>query len=271
MSQSSSPPSHTALVISDIDGTLITSNHELTEATRETAAALFERGIALSLASSRPPRSIQPIAQALGLRSPFAAFNGALVTLADGQVVARSALSVTTMTKVKAIADALGISVWVYDEIEWWAPVHDAFVEREEHTSGFSANLNGYADCLARSASKLTVVGKPEFVAEAERQVLATLADEVSASRSKPRFLDVTAHGMHKGTVVTRLAHLLGIDPASVAVIGDGPNDIEMFRQAGLSIAMGQAVDEVRAAAHYVTTSNDDEGWAQGIRKYVLK
>jgi hydroxymethylpyrimidine pyrophosphatase-like HAD family hydrolase len=75
---------------------------------------------------------------------------------------------------------------------------------------------------------------------------------------------------MHKGTVVIRLAKLLGISTEQVAVIGDGPNDVEMFRQAGLSIAMGQAVDEVREAASSVTTSNDDEGWSRGIEKYVL-
>src|SRR5205085_9310760 len=116
-----------------------------------------------------------------------------------------------------------------------------------------------------------TVIVKPEFVAEAERRVLAGLSDEVSASRSKPRFLDVTERGIHKGTVVERLSELLGIKRDAIAVIGDGPNDVEMFRQAAISIAMGQGVDEVRAAARYITSSNDDEGWAKGIEKYVLQ
>lgn len=271
MSSSTAQPSQIALVISDIDGTLITSNHELTEATLAAAAALDQRGIALSLSSSRPPRSIRPLAGALGLRSPFAAFNGALMTTAAGEVVARSSLSVATIARIKAIADDLNLSIWIYDEREWCAPTRDAFVEREEHTSGFSANLTDYAVRLNQPANKLTVVGKPEFVAEAERRVLATLSDEVSASRSKPRFLDVTERGIHKGTVVARLSELLGIKRAAIAVIGDGPNDVEMFRQAGISIAMGQGVDEVRAAARYITTSNDDEGWARGIEKYVLQ
>ncbi|HWO00854.1 MAG TPA: HAD hydrolase family protein, partial [Blastocatellia bacterium] len=87
---------------------------------------------------------------------------------------------------------------------------------------------------------------------------------------SKPRFLDVTAYGMHKGSVVIRLAKIFGVSTDQIAVIGDGLNDIEMFKQAGISIAMGQAVEEVLAAATYVTASNDDEGWARGIEKYVL-
>jgi Cof subfamily protein (haloacid dehalogenase superfamily) len=259
-----------SLVISDIDGTLITSNHEVTEATKAAAAKLYERGIALSLASSRPPRSIVPLADALKLSGPFAAFNGALVVKREGEVLARSVMSSEIISQVKSIADSFGLAVWLYDELDWWVPWRDAFVDREEHTSGFSARLEGYNDRITSEANKLTVVGNPEPVAQAEQRLLSELSKEVSASRSKPRFLDVTAYGIHKGTVVVRLAKLLNIPTDRVAVIGDGPNDIEMFKQAGLSIAMGQAVDEVREAATHVTASNDDEGWALGIEQYVL-
>src|SRR5215204_5266072 len=93
--------------------------------------------------------------------------------------------------------------------------------------------------------NKLTVVGRPELVGEAERRVLSALAAEISASRSKPRFLDITAYGWHKGAVVPRLAGLCRVSREQVAVIGDGPNDVDMFKEAALSIAMGQAVDEV--------------------------
>ncbi|MEK6323842.1 MAG: HAD family hydrolase [Acidobacteriota bacterium] len=262
--------SHIALVISDIDGTLITSNHEVTDATKAAAAKLYERGVALSLASSRPPRSIVPLADVLKLRGPFAAFNGALIVKRDGEVLARSVISPAIIAHIKAIADDFGIGVWLYDELDWWAPWRDAFVDREEHTSGFSPRIEGYAERITQDANKLTVVGKPELVVQAEQRVLRELADEVSASKSKPRFLDVTSYGIHKGTVVVRLAALLNIPTERVAVIGDGPNDVEMFRQAGVSIAMGQGVDEVRENANYLTTSNDDEGWARGIEQYVL-
>jgi len=270
MTTSVDKPSSIALVISDIDGTLITSNHEVTEATKSAAEKLYVRGIELSLASSRPPRSIVPLADSLKLRGPFAAFNGALVVKRDGEVLARSVLTTETIARVKAIADQFGIGVWLYDENDWWAPWRDSFVDREEHTSGFSPRIEGYDERITREANKLTVVGKPELVAQAEQQVLTQLADQVAASKSKPRFLDVTSYGIHKGTVVVRLAGLLQIPTERVAVIGDGPNDVEMFRQAGVSIAMGQGVDEVKDAANYLTTSNDDEGWARGIEQYVL-
>jgi Cof subfamily protein (haloacid dehalogenase superfamily) len=259
-----------ALVISDIDGTLITSNHEIAESTRQAAMRLYERGIHLSLCSSRPPRSIRPLAETLALRSPFAAFNGALIVTADGEVKLRSTIPPAIIAHVKAVANDFGIGVWLYDEADWWVAGYDAFVEREEHTSGFGPRIDGYDERLKGDATKLTVVGKPELVAQAEQRLLTELASDISASRSKPRFLDVTAHGIHKGSAVRRIASVFNVTPAQVAVIGDGPNDIEMFREAGISIAMGQGVDEVIAAARFITSSNDNDGWARGIEKYVL-
>ncbi|HEY9230983.1 MAG TPA: Cof-type HAD-IIB family hydrolase [Blastocatellia bacterium] len=259
-----------ALVISDIDGTLITSNHEIAESTRRAAMRLYERAINLSLCSSRPPRSIRPLAETLALRSPFAAFNGALIVTSDGEVKLRSTLPPAIIARLKAITDGFGLGLWLYDEEDWWVATRDAFVEREEHTSGFAPRIEGYDERLKGEATKLTVVGRPELVAQAEQRVLTELASEVSASRSKPRFLDVTAYGIHKGSAVRRIASVFNVTPAQVAVIGDGPNDIEMFREAGVSIAMGQGVDEVIAAARFITSSNDNDGWARGIEKYVL-
>ncbi len=259
-----------SLVISDIDGTLITSNHELTESTISAASALRRAGVQLSLASSRPPLAILPIVEQLGLVAPFAAFNGAVVIEANRHVVAEGTIAPQTTARVKAIADELALDVWLYDTRSWWAARRTAFVEREEHTSGLKAVLEGYSDQSRQRLNKLTVVGLPELVARAEKRVRSEFTNEVSASRSKPRFLDITSHGWHKGAVVGRLAEHFMTPREKIAVIGDGPNDIEMFEQAGLSIAMGQSVDEVRQHARFVTASNDDEGWALAINRYVL-
>jgi Cof subfamily protein (haloacid dehalogenase superfamily) len=264
-------PKKIQLVISDIDGTLITSNHEVTEATKRTAAQLYDAGLSLTLSSSRPPRSIVPLAKELKLGAPFASFNGALITTMAGEIKLRSTIDPEIMARIKAIADGSGLGLWLYDENGWWADRRDAFVDREAHTSGFEPEFQGYAERLTEGVVKLTVVGKPELVAQAEQQVFLELPDKVSASRSKPRFLDVTAYGYHKGSVVEHLAEVFQVSKDEIAVIGDGPNDIEMFKQAGTSIAMGQGVDDVINSATFITSSNDDEGWSRGIEKYVLK
>ena len=260
-----------ALVISDIDGTLITSNHEVTEETKRTARVLEERGIRLSLASSRPPRAVVPIANEIGLDSVFAAFNGAMILTSSGEILAESTIAPSVTARIHEIAIARGLDVWIYSRFDWLVSRESPFVEREEHTTGLRALLDGYRERLATPLNKLTVVGPPPLVAETEMIIAAELRGQVSASRSKPRFLDVTASGWHKGSVVKRLSGLFNAVADEIAVIGDGPNDVEMFAAAGLSIAMGQAVDEVRSKATYITSSNDDEGWSRGIGMYVLE
>lgn len=260
------------LVISDIDGTLLTSNHELTDHAKNAAHKLAGASIMLALASSRPPRAIEPIAAALNIDVPFGAFNGSLIMSGDRKtIIAESSITPQIVASIRNIASELKLEVWLYDESDWWVSERTPFVDREEHTAGFKALLDGYAERLSSPLNKLTVVGVPENVAEAEKRVLQQLGQVVSASRSKPRFLDITPYGWHKGSVVARFAKLFNVPPQNIVTIGDGPNDVEMFSCSGMSIAMGQAVEAVKSHASFVTATNDDDGWAAAMLKYVLR
>jgi hypothetical protein len=92
----------------------------------------------------------------------------------------------------------------------------------------------------------------------------------ISAARSQPYYLDVTHPRANKGEVVLSISRLLNIPAAEIATLGDMPNDVLMFKKSGVSIAMGNASPEVQASASYVTTSNEEEGFANAIDKFVL-
>ena len=96
------------------------------------------------------------------------------------------------------------------------------------------------------------------------------LGDQVSAARSQPYYADVTHPDANKGAVVKYLSAKYGIDESEIATIGDMPNDVLMFAHSGLSIAMGQSGSEVHRAARRVTTSNEDEGFANAVERYIL-
>jgi len=98
----------------------------------------------------------------------------------------------------------------------------------------------------------------------------AALGKTASAARSQPYYLDVTHPEANKGGVVAYLARKYDIDPKRIATIGDMPNDTLMFTPSGLSIAMGQASDEVKAAASEVTTSSEEEGFANAVERFLL-
>jgi hydroxymethylpyrimidine pyrophosphatase-like HAD family hydrolase len=94
--------------------------------------------------------------------------------------------------------------------------------------------------------------------------------EQVSAARSQPYYLDVTHPRANKGFVVERLSEILAIPSHEIATIGDMPNDVPMFSKSSLSIAMGNASVEVQRAAQYVTTSNEDEGFANAVERFIL-
>lgn len=108
-------------------------------------------------------------------------------------------------------------------------------------------------------------------VAACETECREVLRSSVSAARSQPYYLDVTHPEATKGSVVTYLSHALQIPPEQIATLGDMPNDVLMFEKSGLSIAMGNASVEVQAEANFVSASNEEEGFAMAIDRYILR
>lgn len=258
-----------SLIISDVDGTLITPDHVITERAKQAVRSVRQRGIRFTIASSRPPRGLGPFIEELSLEEPFAAFNGAVIQRPCGETLMKHLLPRDVGEQVMDLAQGSGLDLWVYCDHEWHVGRRTPLVDREEQTVAFNPVLEPDIREVLDSAAKLVVVGDPALIAQVERLVLKAVGDRVSATKSKPRFLDITDAGAHKGTVVKQLSRLLDIPPERVAVIGDGLNDVLMFERAGFSIAMGQAEESVRHAADVVTASNTEEGFARALEDYV--
>jgi hydroxymethylpyrimidine pyrophosphatase-like HAD family hydrolase len=109
-----------------------------------------------------------------------------------------------------------------------------------------------------------------DAVQKAAARVRKRFGDHVSAVRSQPYYLDVTNPHANKGAVVSYLSAIYDIAPEQIATIGDMPNDVRMFEQSGLSIAMGNASDEVKRATRCVTTTNEDDGFANAVERFIL-
>jgi hypothetical protein len=146
-------------------------------------------------------------------------------------------------------------------------------VARESWTVKFDAKVvSSFTDAhLAKVAKIVGVSDDLDRVAACEKAAQKKLEERASAARSQPYYLDVTNPQANKGTVVLTLAKLNDISPVQIATIGDMPNDVLMFRKSGLSIAMGNSSDEVKSQATAVTDSNQDEGFAKAVRKFILR
>ncbi len=269
-----SDPADIRLLLSDVDGTLVTHDKVVTPAAVIAAEALRAAGIGLTVTSARPPWGLRMLIEPLGLTLPLAGYNGGLIVDPDSKVLERHPIDPgAARIAVKLLQDQ-GLDVWLYTEDAWFVPAADApHVARETWILKTDPGVvSVFSEDQLDHAYK--IVGCSDDhpkVAAAEPVVQAALGGTASATRSEAHFLDVTNPMATKGFVVHALARHMGITPARIATIGDMANDVLMFKESGFSIAMGNAADDVKTQACAVTDSNEAEGFAKAVRRFLLR
>jgi Cof subfamily protein (haloacid dehalogenase superfamily) len=261
------------MVIADVDGTLVTQEKVLTKRAAEAVLRLHEAGIQFSVTSGRPPRGMAMLIDPLKLTQPLAAFNGGVLIQPDlTTVVDQRFLPAAVPEKVIEAIEKHGLDVWVYTDTGWFVrDPNAAHVSREQWTVKFPPTVvKTFAGLLGRVAKIVGVSDDYDRVAKCEKDVQQAGGTHISAARSQPYYLDVTHPQANKGGVVLAMSKLLNIPAEEIATIGDMPNDVLMFEKSGVSIAMGNASSEVQASATYVTSTNEQEGFARAIEEIVL-
>jgi Cof subfamily protein (haloacid dehalogenase superfamily) len=259
------------IVLADVDGTLVTQKKTLTERAVAAVRRLRAAGIEFAITSGRPPRGMSMLIEPLALSTPIAAFNGGLIVRPDMSVIEQRTISDQVAAPAIELLAGHGLDVWLYSGADWL--VRDAgapHVDRESQTVAFAPKVLDSFDGVTHVAKIVGVSDDHELVARTTDQARERFGDEVSAAQSQPYYLDITHPHANKGEVVAYLSAHLGIPAERFATIGDMPNDILMFARSGLSIAMGNAGPEVHRAARRVTASNEDEGFAKAIERFVL-
>ncbi len=261
-----------ALVISDVDGTLLDENKQLTPGAPSAVQRLYAAGIRFTLASARPPQLVRELVRTLQVREPVACFNGALIIGPDQAVLHKLPM---LPADAQLVADRIlhdGFDLWVWTDSDWYvtnpAGVH---VAHHESLMGHRASLLTTRDLSKFDVLKLVgVTDDHDALARAEDEMTRIGCQSISATRSSPYYLDVTDAAANKGVVVTTLSDMLHIPSGQIATIGDMITDTLMFRKSGISIAMGNAFDDVKALATHVTRSNEEDGFAYAMDNFVL-
>jgi hypothetical protein len=262
------------LVIADVDGTLVTQEKILTKRAIQSVMALRAAGIKFAVTSGRPPRGMAMLIDPLKIDEPLAAFNGGVITKPDLSTIVRENFLPRTMVEkvIKIILDHK-LDVWIYTGRDWYVrDVNAPHVAREQWTVKFApVVVPGFDGLLEKVAKVVGVSDDLEAVQHCEKDTQQACGDQASAARSQPYYLDVTHPKANKGEVVVAMSELLNTAVDQIATIGDMPNDVLMFRKSGISIAMGNASPEVQKSATYVTASNEQEGFAEAMVKFVLR
>jgi hypothetical protein len=260
------------LVISDVDGTLVTTQKRVTDRTRAAVAALHAQGIRFTVVSSRPPFGLRMLIDTLGITVPVAAFNGGAIASPALQILNQRSIEPDVAREIVAFLDAQGVGVWLFTGQEWLTrDLAGAHVSHETITVQQRPHVVENFDAVIDQAGKIVGVSDDFARLEAiEGRARAYFTTRAMAARSQRYYLDFVAPGADKGLAVRELAETIGIPLTEIVTLGDMENDVPMFHQAGFSVAMGNASDAVKREARETTLTNDEDGFAAAVERFIL-
>jgi len=256
-----------ALVVSDVDGTLLTKNKTLTEDAKAAVQRLHEAGIGFTITSSRPTIGMRFLIEPLAITLPVGAFNGSSIVDAAMNPVEQHLIATSTVARSLEVLGEFGVDIWLFTNDKWLTRNGDGeYVPNERRAIKAEPTIiEDFTPYLSRACKVVGSTSDPELLARCEAAMQKALGAQATAVRSQSYYLDITPPGQNKGTFVQTMARRLGISTDAVATIGDMHNDIAMFEVSGLSFAMGNASDEVKKHAKRVTSSNEEDGFARAI------
>ena len=255
------------LVVTDVDGTLVGSDRTLAPSTIAAADQLQSAGIRLAMVSARAPAGLDVLLAPLQIDTPRAGFNGGVILDVDGGVLEELVLDPDAAATTIDLLEAAGLDVWVFAANQWFLRNPEAtYIQSEQRSilmpwqkvTGFTPLLDGVHKIMGSSTDH-------GLVARTDATLRGALGGRASVQRSQSYYIDVTHPHADKGRALRLIADRLDMMPQQVVAIGDMPNDLSMFRAAGCSIAMGNAMPEVRAQADHVVRDHDTDGWADAV------
>lgn len=267
---------YTAIAL-DLDGTLLNSKKEISKRNKEIVMKAAKAGVKIILASGRPVPGIKKIAHALKLEEIggyILAYNGGMILdCKTNEVIRRETISPDYYHTIVHTANKHGVTALTYDSEGIITDNADAeYVKYEGNLNNIPINQVFHLNEVAAldPPVKFLVVGDHNVLKKVQAELNEKLKGELEVFFSEPFFLEITPRGIEKASSLEVLLNRLGIDRKHLMVCGDGFNDIPMMRYAGLAVAMENAQDETKEWADYIAPSNDKDGVAVAIEKYLM-
>ena len=254
------------LVALDLDGTLLDSQGLISNATRQTIQQVRRGGIKVVLCTGRPFYSLAPLLSQLeltGAEEYVISFNGALLSDAQGgQVLFEQPILFEDYQAIKALSEQLQLAYHVQSQ----KGIYTSNATIDPHTAYDSYLNQAPIHCVTDAhfqhipIYKMMFVGTEDKLKRAIKQIPETYAQRFNMMQSLDCFFEFLHPQASKGQTLQRLAEYLAIHPSEILAIGDNENDLSMLEFAGISVAMGNAAEQIKKNADYVTKTNEEEG-----------
>lgn len=261
------------MITIDLDGTLLRSDGSVSDRTVRTLQAVRDKGVVVAIATGRMYQTARPYGERLGLGdSPLLLFAGGLIeTLESKKILFQQVIPREWAQELADLARRRGWQLQTYIDDVLRAARDDEWIRGYERITHSKACICGddfyhvQGDC-----NKLLSRGGHDDLVARKALIEKTFPGRFNVLFSAPTFLEIMPQGVDKGEGIRRLGELYGIGTDEIMALGDSQNDLDMLKAAGFPVAMANAAEEVKAAAAYVTASNDDDGVAAAVEKFVL-
>lgn len=265
------------MIVLDIDGTLTNSRKQISPNTKQALLKIQEQGFKVVLASGRPTKGVQSLADELELskfNNYILSFNGAkIINCRTMEIIFEKTLpsEVIPILYEEALKNNAGLISYENDTVISGTNI-DEYIELEARVNKLLINeVKNFPEYITFPVNKCLMTGHPEHMEMMEKKLKAKFNQFLNIYRSEPYFLEIMPQGIDKAASLSKLLGSLGLTTDQMICCGDGFNDITMLEAAGLGIAMSNASDIVKDASDYITLSNDDEGILHVINKFILK
>jgi Cof subfamily protein (haloacid dehalogenase superfamily) len=264
------------MLVLDIDGTLTNSKKEISKKTKKAILAVQSRGHHVVLATGRPTAGVMPVAKDLQMErfgGFVLSFNGAKVmNCKNREVIFQNTIPLELLSEIyqAAVEEKTGIISYDNTSIITASEI-DQYIEKESNINHMPIKIvDDFVYYCNFPVNKCLMTGEPKHLAEVEKRMKKRFGDKLSIYRSEPFFLEIMPLHVDKATSLERLLDALNVSREQMISCGDGYNDLTMIQYAGKGVAMGNAQREIREAADYITLSNDEDGVAHVINKFIL-
>lgn len=265
------------LIALDIDGTVLREDKSLSNGVKEAIAKAAAKGVKVVITTGRPIKGISKILNELNLRSEgdyAIGYNGGVIQKTHNEeVTSQILMPENSFDPLYRLSVDLNVHIHLLTSKEVITPNKDIsdFTVLEAFMNGIQLLYKTPEEIQAiKNINKVMLIDHPEILETAIAQLPNWLYEKFNVVRSAPHFLEILPKEVSKGTGIKMLADSLGIKQEEVIAVGDADNDLDMIEYAGLGVAMGNAFENVKEIANYITKTNEEDGVAHVINKFIL-
>ena len=268
------------LVAIDLDGTLVTDDKELTPRTIKVIKEASRKNVKIMISSGRSFYRLEKFIDKLDLRKEnqcTICFNGGMIVEnASKEILYSKNLEANEVKELIQLGKILELPIMIYEkDAHCVEKIPDVVQRNMKNLKGMNLKIVDFNEINFSEKQnyiyKVCFIDKPEKIIEKRKEIPKEILEKYEITSSVPEYLEIVKKGIKKSEAIKFVMQKYHIKQEEVMAIGDGENDVEMLKFAGLGIAMENARDEVKKIANDITTSNNNDGVSNAIEKYILK